>query len=272
MSADQVCTQFLQRFHSLFDTNRPECVKNFFLEASTIQFEGDNTKGLQAIGTKLASLNVPQNVQRIVATKDIQPSALGMNALVIFVTGKYAGQLFQEAFQLVPNQEMPNGLGYYVHNYVFRVTQTNAFNAPSDVSEVAKQFLQHYFGQYDTTRDNLSQMYKESNVSVLTHENNSFQGRQQIMEKLKSLPPVLHNGESFTVDVQCVNEGDKSAVLFMMMSGQIVIDENQIEQVRKGTLTASNANQLKFAQVFQVIKENNSYYIGNQLFRLNYGG
>ena len=90
MNADQVCTQFLQSFHTSFDSNRQQCLQNFFLEASTVQFEGDNAKGLQAIGAKFSSLNVPQNVQRVVSTKDIQPSSLVMNALEIFVINKRA--------------------------------------------------------------------------------------------------------------------------------------------------------------------------------------
>ena len=61
-----------------------------FSEASTTQFEGDNAKGLQAIGAKFSSLNVPQNVQRVVSTKDIQPSYLGLYALETFVTNKRA--------------------------------------------------------------------------------------------------------------------------------------------------------------------------------------
>lgn len=268
---ENLCAQFLQLYHSLFDTNRAECAKKFFTDASTFQFEGENLKGLQQIGTKLTSLNVPANVQRIISTKDIQPSSLGMNALVIFVTGKYAGQLFQEALQLVPNQQIGNGLGYYIHNIVFRYGQNNAFNTPPEVKDVSQMFLEHYFGQYDSTRDNLGNLFKETKASVLSHEGTSFMGRNDIMTKLKSLPNVMHNGQSFTVDVQCVNEADKPAILFMLMSGQIVIDENQINEIKAGKLTIDKANQIKFAQVFQIVKENNSYYIGNQLFRLNYG-
>ena len=42
--------------------------------------------------------------KRTVSTKDAQPSAVGSGAIVVFVTGEWAGQLYQETFQLGESQ------------------------------------------------------------------------------------------------------------------------------------------------------------------------
>lgn len=152
---------------------------------------------------------------------------------------------------------MPSGFGFYVHNAIFRVANANPFNCPQEAQQVSKAFIEHYFKLYDGDRQTLVSLYKDTEASLLTHEGNALKGRQGIMEKLCALPKVQHDGNSFTVDVHCVNAQDKTAVLFMLLSGQLSID---------------GQNPLKFAQVFQIIKESNSYFIGNQLFRLNYGG
>lgn len=39
--------QFVQRYYSEFESNRAQCVRNFFTEASTYSFEGETLTGMQ---------------------------------------------------------------------------------------------------------------------------------------------------------------------------------------------------------------------------------
>lgn len=97
--AKQVCEQFVAAYYKMFDENRAQ-VAQFFNDQSTYSFEGSTIKGAQAIAQKLGSLQIPMGAKRTVSTKDAQPSAVGSGAIVIFVTGEWAGQLYQETFQL----------------------------------------------------------------------------------------------------------------------------------------------------------------------------
>lgn len=148
---------------------------------------------------------------------------------------------------------MPTGSGsYYIHNGIFRVGNNNPFNSPPEAIDVSKAFIQHYFTLYDTNRGQLGTLYRQN--SCLSHEGKDLMGQQPIMERFNELPRVQHDGNSLTVDVQCVNGID---IIFMFISGQVCLD---------------GANPIKFAQMFQLFKEGQGYYIGNQIFRLNYGG
>jgi len=172
---------------------------------------------------------------------------VGQGAIVLFVTGEWGGQLYQETFQLVPT-----GNSYYVHNGIFRVGNNNPFNSPPEATDVSKAFIQHYFTTYDTNRENLASLYRNS--SYLSHEGTECSGPQAIVARFNALPKVQHDGNSLTVDVQCVNG---TQIVFMFISGQMSID---------------GANPLKFAQMFQLFQEGGGYFVGNQIFRLNYGG
>eukprot|EP00924_Labyrinthula_sp_SR-Ha-C_P001068 maker-scaffold_7-snap-gene-12.41-mRNA-1 protein AED:0.02 eAED:0.02 QI:28/1/1/1/1/1/2/70/248 len=248
MNNETICQQFLQQYYNLFDTNRAQCTQQFFTDLSTYSFEGETFKGQQAIGTKLTSLNIPAGIKRTVSTKDVQSSALGSNALVIFVTGELAGSLYQEVFQIVPT-----GNTYYVHNGIFRVNNANAFNCADTSKQVSQSFIEHFFKLYDTNRVDLKSLY--SDASFLTHEGQTFNGAEAISGRFNSLPQVKHDGGSFTVDVHEVKGVE---VLFMLLTGKMSIE--------------GSSNPVKFVEVFQLLQQNNSYFIGNHLFRLNYGG
>ena len=103
-----------------------------------------------------------------------------------------------------------------MHNGIFRVANNNPFNSPPEAVEVTKAFIQHYFTLYDTNRQQLSTLYR--NNSCLSQEGTNCGGPQQIMERLTTLPSVKHDGNSLTVDVQCVNGIE---ILFMFISGQV---------------------------------------------------
>ena len=241
----EMAKNFVGQFYAAFDTNRASIV-SLYQAGSSLSFEGDNTAG-QAIAQKLSSLQLPPGSKHAITTTDAQPSCAGSGAVLVFVTGEFVGQKFQEVFQLVPQAN-----GYYVHNQIFRVGKTNPFNAPpTSGGDVAKAFLQHYYTMFDTNRDGLVPLYRPQ--SLLTFEGQVKRGVQEIMAKLKELPKVAHDGNSFTVDSQAVNG---QALILVFVTGQLTID---------------GQNPLKFTQTIILVQEGQGYYVGNDIFRLNYG-
>ncbi|KAH9961065.1 hypothetical protein BC827DRAFT_1260578 [Russula dissimulans] len=123
----------------------------------------------------------------------------------------------------------------------------------ADINAVAKQFTDFYYSTFDLNRSNLAPLYRES--SMLTFEGNPTQGANAIIEKLTSLPfgKVLH--KVTTLDAQPSSQSIAS--LIVNVTGLLVVDDSP--------------NPLQFSQVFQLIPEGGSYYVLNDIFRLNYG-
>merc|ERR1719480_514702 len=97
--------------------------------------------------------------------------------------------------------------------------------------QVGEQFVQHYYGTFDSNRQNLAPLYGQS--SMLTFEGEQFQGAQAIVQKLASLPfrKVAHQ----IVKCDChPNPGENGVIIFV--TGNLVVDDSP--------------NPLKFAQVF----------------------
>ena len=249
----QIAQQFLTAYYGAFDTNR-QGVAQLFKDGSTLSFEGVTVKGAQQIVAKLVSLQLPPGTKHQVTTTDAQPSGCGQGALLVFVTGDLIGggqkMKFQEVFQLVPS-----GVGqYYIHNDIFRLSNANPQNLPQDgtnAGQVAMQFIQHYYGTFDTNRNGLAGLYRQA--SMMSFEQQQFLGPQQIMGKLNTLPKVTHDGNSCTIDVQCVNG---AAIILVFVTGQLAIDANP---------------PMKFVQTFLLMQEGAGYYVRNDVFRLNYG-
>ncbi|KAH9057532.1 nuclear transport factor 2 [Lactarius vividus] len=112
----------------------------------------------------------------------------------------------------------------------------------ADINAIAKQFTEFYYNTFDSNRANLAPLYRDT--SMLTFEGTQIQGTSSIIEKLTSLPfaKVLH--KVTTLDAQPV-------------TGLLVVDDSP--------------NPLQFSQVFQLIPDGGSYYVFNDVFRLNYG-
>ncbi|KAG8983485.1 Nuclear transport factor 2 [Tulasnella sp. JGI-2019a] len=117
--------------------------------------------------------------------------------------------------------------------------------------EIAKQFVQYYYATFDQNRASLAPLYRPN--SALTWEKDQFKGHEAIVEKLTSLPSgVVH--QVSTLDAQPSNE--TVASILVMVTGALVIDDNQ---------------PMQFSQTFHLLPDGGSYYIFNDIFRLNLG-
>ncbi|OEJ81904.1 Nuclear transport factor 2 [Hanseniaspora osmophila] len=120
-----------------------------------------------------------------------------------------------------------------------------------DFNTLAQQFTEFYYNQFDSDRTQLGNLYREQ--SMLTFETSQLQGAADIVEKLVSLPFAKVAHRITTLDAQPASPaGD----VLVMITGDLLIDEEQ--------------NPQRFSQVFHLIPENNSYYVFNDIFRLNY--
>ncbi|KAL6936523.1 Nuclear transport factor 2 [Hanseniaspora guilliermondii] len=121
-----------------------------------------------------------------------------------------------------------------------------------DFSTLAQQFTEFYYNQFDQDRSQLGNLYR--NESMLTFETSQVQGVASIVEKLTSLPFQKVTHRITTLDAQpCSPQGD----VLVMITGELLIDEE--------------TNPQRFSQVFHLIPDGQSYYVFNDIFRLNYG-
>merc|ERR1712086_12504 len=124
------------------------------------------------------------------------------------------------------------------------------FNIMSDPKAIAPQFLQHYYGLYDTDRSQLAAMF--TNDSSLTFEGQEFKGQQAIIQKLTSLTftSVKHDLSTARCDVQTTSNNG----IFILVTGVLSVD---------------NAPPLNFCDTFILHQNGASWYIHNMMFRLN---
>lgn len=88
---------------------------------------------------------------------------------------------------------------------------------------------------------------------MLTFETSQLQGAKDIVEKLVSLPFAKVAHRISTLDGQPASpNGD----ILVMVTGELLIDDEQ--------------NAQRYSQVFHLIPDGNSYYVFNDIFRLNY--
>lgn len=121
-----------------------------------------------------------------------------------------------------------------------------------DFSTLAQKFTEFYYNQFDQDRSQLGNLYR--NESMLTFETSQVQGVASIVEKLTSLPFQKVTHRITTLDAQpCSPQGD----VLVMITGELLIDEE--------------TNAQRFSQVFHLIPDGQSYYVFNDIFRLNYG-
>ncbi|OBA17286.1 uncharacterized protein OGAPODRAFT_15615 [Ogataea polymorpha] len=120
-----------------------------------------------------------------------------------------------------------------------------------DFNALAQQFCSFYYDQFDKDRSQLGNLYRDH--SMLTFESSQIQGARNIIEKLTSLGfnKVAHRIS--TLDAQPASEnGD----VLVMVTGELLIDDEQ--------------NTQRYSQVFHLIPDAGSYYVLNDIFRLNY--
>jgi len=123
----------------------------------------------------------------------------------------------------------------------------------ADINAVAEQFTTFYYQSFDSNRSSLGPLYRDT--SMLTFEGAPIQGVSSIIEKLTSLPFQKVQHKVTTRDAQPSSQSVAS--LIVNVTGLLVIDDSP--------------NPLQFSQVFHLIPEGGSYYVLNDIFRLNYG-
>ncbi|ODQ63187.1 nuclear transport factor 2 [Nadsonia fulvescens var. elongata DSM 6958] len=123
-----------------------------------------------------------------------------------------------------------------------------------DFSALAEQFTTFYYQQFDQDRSQLGNLYRDS--SMLTFETTQVQGTKDIVEKLVSFPfqKVAHRISTLDAQPGSPNGGD----VIVMVTGDLLIDEEQ--------------NPQRYSQVFHLMPDGASYYVFNDIFRLNYSG
>ncbi|VDB83265.1 unnamed protein product [Peniophora sp. CBMAI 1063] len=122
----------------------------------------------------------------------------------------------------------------------------------ADINAIANQFTDFYYSTFDSNRQGLSSLYRDH--SMLTFEGSQIMGGAAITEKLVSLPfqKVVH--KVTTRDAQPSAPGQTS--LIVSVTGMLVVDDSP--------------NPLQYSQVFHLLPEGGSYYVYNDIFRLNY--
>ncbi|PFH52459.1 hypothetical protein AMATHDRAFT_2183 [Amanita thiersii Skay4041] len=123
----------------------------------------------------------------------------------------------------------------------------------ADINAIAQQFTQFYYTTFDANRSNLQSLYRDA--SMLTWEGTPIQGASAIVEKLVGLPFSKVEHKVTTLDAQ--PSSPTIASLIVSVTGLLVVDGGE--------------NALQFSQTFQLIPDGGSYYVLNDIFRLNYG-
>ncbi|KAG8757996.1 Nuclear transport factor 2 [Serendipita sp. 396] len=121
----------------------------------------------------------------------------------------------------------------------------------ADPQAIARQFVEFYYSAFDKDRSQLSSLY--SGDSMLTFEDSQFQGSVSIIEKLVGLPfqKVVHS--ITTLDAQPLpNNG-----ISILVTGELMVDDSPLP--------------MRFSQLFNLLPTGSSYYVLNDIFRLNYG-
>ncbi|CAL1358399.1 unnamed protein product [Linum trigynum] len=120
-----------------------------------------------------------------------------------------------------------------------------------DPDTVAKAFVEHYYSTFDTNRAGLVGLYQDG--SMLTFEGQKIQGAQNIAAKLTSLPFEQCKHSITTVD--CQPSGPAGGMV-VFVSGNLQL--------------AGEQHPLKFSQMFHLMPTQGSFFVFNDIFRLNY--
>ncbi|KAJ7931338.1 hypothetical protein B0H13DRAFT_1957667 [Mycena leptocephala] len=122
----------------------------------------------------------------------------------------------------------------------------------TDIDAVAGQFIEFYYQTFDSDRAGLAALYRDN--SMLSFEGAQTAGAAAIVEKLVTLPFQKVQHKVTTKDAQ--PSSGAVASLLVSVTGMLVVDDSP--------------NPLQFSQVFHLIPDGGSYYVFNDIFRLNY--
>ena len=119
---------------------------------------------------------------------------------------------------------------------------------------IGRQFVDHYYKTFDTNRSQLGALYGAN--SMLSFENEQFQGPDNIMKKLTSLNFTQVQHQIVTTD--CQPNPTNNGVL-VLVTGTLIVD--------------GGSTPLKYAQSCHIVPSpaGSGYFCLNDMFRLNYG-
>ncbi|KAI6151070.1 nuclear transport factor 2 [Pisolithus tinctorius] len=120
-----------------------------------------------------------------------------------------------------------------------------------DVNVIAKHFTDFYYQTFGNDRSQLAALYRPE--SMLTWEGKQILGVQAIVEKLTTLPFTKVQHQVVTMDAQ---PSWPNTNLIVSVTGFLKVDED---------------NPIPFSQVFHLVSSDNSFYVYNDIFRLNLG-
>ncbi|RLM92014.1 hypothetical protein C2845_PM08G27880 [Panicum miliaceum] len=124
-----------------------------------------------------------------------------------------------------------------------------------DCDAVARAFVEYYYRTFDANRGALAALYGP-HTSVLSFEGHAVAGAEDIGRKLAQLPFDQCRHSVSTVDCQPSPSFPGSILVFV--SGNLQL--------------AGEDHQLRFSQMFQLVpNEQGSFFVQNDIFRLNYG-
>ncbi|EFJ44675.1 hypothetical protein VOLCADRAFT_76233 [Volvox carteri f. nagariensis] len=117
---------------------------------------------------------------------------------------------------------------------------------------VGNAFLDYFYNLFATNRAALASLYQDS--SLLTFEGAKFQGQQNIINKLTTMPFQKVAVQRDTVDIQPSISGG----ILIFVTGKLMPEGESIP--------------LKFSQAFHLMPTPaSSFVVTNDMFRLNYG-
>ncbi|XP_030533308.1 nuclear transport factor 2B isoform X3 [Rhodamnia argentea] len=120
------------------------------------------------------------------------------------------------------------------------------------VELVGRAFVDHYYHLFDKDRASLSSLYQPT--SMLTFEGQRVVGAHAIAEKLSQLPFDQCQHLISTVDSQ----PSSAAGIVVLVSGSLRLPGEE--------------HLLRFSQMFHLVPSpGGSFFVQNDMFRLNYG-
>ncbi|CZS89778.1 nuclear transport factor 2 [Rhynchosporium agropyri] len=123
----------------------------------------------------------------------------------------------------------------------------------SNFADIAKQFVEFYYNQFDADRKQLAPLYRDN--SMLTFESSSIAGSAGIVEKLSDLPFQKVKHAVSTLDAQ--PSGEHGGIL-ILVTGALLVDDEQ--------------RPMNYSQAFQLMPDGaGSYFIFNDVFKLVFG-
>uniref|UniRef100_A0ACD5VWE9 Uncharacterized protein n=1 Tax=Avena sativa TaxID=4498 RepID=A0ACD5VWE9_AVESA len=126
--------------------------------------------------------------------------------------------------------------------------------AGSEYDVVARAFVDYYYQTFDTNRTALAALY--GSTSMLSFEGHLVAGAPEICLKLAQLPFEQCRHSICTVDCQPTPSFPGGILVFVSGNLQLGGEEHQ----------------LRFSQMFQLVpNEQGSFFVQNDIFRLNYG-